>query len=497
MSSSAPGAPPPTSAVFGGGDDTPAVVLEIGSYATRAGWAGDLSPEANILSSISVNTSDPARASRFVGDHAVFTRRDDAELIQPIRAGAVTNWDDAEAIWSQAFNQLGAVKGEDPLFMIEPSFAPPSFRNTLAEHMFETYSLPAFYVARDAVCAAFASHRATALVVDIGATKTTVTPVLDGIALRKAIAWQPLGGDLLDALALHAVAKREVAFGVAPGEDQAAASAATTGSPQRRTLRPGPNHTITPGYLVLDKRPTNAGQPAQFKTRSFPNTHPSFHSFHQLRVAADWRQSITAVPPSPLPSFSDTSAAGCAARAQAHTSLSVSAHGSQRLYEFPCGFNDLYGGLERAVCGEVLFNPRDILQAYGLPISYPTAGLPPSVSHTPGAESSNYLGLPELIERCLANVDVDNRAALASHIALAGGCSAIDGLASRLSAELGQRLQSFQQPRIIAEASPMDRRNMAWTGGSIVTSLSSFGTKWVSRAEWEESGHVALNRRCV
>ena len=45
----------------------------------------------------------------------------------------------------------------------------------------------------------FANGRSTALVVDSGATHTTVVPVHDGYALQGAVVRTPLGGDFVTA----------------------------------------------------------------------------------------------------------------------------------------------------------------------------------------------------------------------------------------------------------------------------------------------------------
>ena len=62
-------------------------------------------------------------------------------------------------------------------------------------------------MAKTPVLTAFASGRATALVVDCGAGGTTVTAVHDGYALRKAVTRSPLGGDALTSVVLKYLEK--------------------------------------------------------------------------------------------------------------------------------------------------------------------------------------------------------------------------------------------------------------------------------------------------
>ncbi|RRT71719.1 hypothetical protein B296_00035226 [Ensete ventricosum] len=54
-----------------------------------------------------------------------------------------------------------------------------------AELMFESYKVPALFLAKNAVLTSFASGRATSLVVDSGGGSTTVAAVHDGYVLQK------------------------------------------------------------------------------------------------------------------------------------------------------------------------------------------------------------------------------------------------------------------------------------------------------------------------
>ncbi len=57
-----------------------------------------------------------------------------------------------------------------------------------AEILFETFNVPALYLARSPVLGAFSLGVSTGVVVDIGASCTRVTPVYDGYVLNSA--WQ-------------------------------------------------------------------------------------------------------------------------------------------------------------------------------------------------------------------------------------------------------------------------------------------------------------------
>ena len=57
-------------------------------------------------------------------------------------------------------------------------------REKITEIMFEKYNVPAFFLVKNAVLAAFANGKSTALVVDSGATHTSAIPVHDGYVLQ-------------------------------------------------------------------------------------------------------------------------------------------------------------------------------------------------------------------------------------------------------------------------------------------------------------------------
>ena len=65
--------------------------------------------------------------------------------------------------------------------------------------MFESYGVPAAFLSKDAVLACYACGRTTSIVVDIGASGTVITPVLDGWVESKGISRSIIGGRFMDA----------------------------------------------------------------------------------------------------------------------------------------------------------------------------------------------------------------------------------------------------------------------------------------------------------
>lgn len=203
-----------------GGDEVGAIVLDIGSYTTRVGYAGEDMPIADFPTLIGVApdnseeesmdlmettstsllskgaTATPANKLEYVvGTQYVTVKREGLELYNPLKDGLIENWDLFEHLLDYIYKKLIRSEREyHPLLMSEPSWNTKAKRMQLAELMFEKYEVPAFFLAKGAVLSTFANARSTALVVDSGYNQTSVVPVHDGYALTQAIVRTPYAG---------------------------------------------------------------------------------------------------------------------------------------------------------------------------------------------------------------------------------------------------------------------------------------------------------------
>ncbi len=100
----------------------------------------------------------------------------------------MTDWDALEQLWEYGLsNMLHVDVKEHPLLVADSTHSPSQEpeREKLTEILFETFQPPALYLGRSAVLSAFSAGRSTAVVVDLGAGGTTVTPVYDGFAVQR------------------------------------------------------------------------------------------------------------------------------------------------------------------------------------------------------------------------------------------------------------------------------------------------------------------------
>jgi actin-related protein 4 len=391
----------------------------------------------------------------------------------------VEDWDAAEALWKFSFaNKLTGVKAnkaltdwlndpkeiekrgglqkamaedintercleEHPLFMTEPCWNPTKAREKSAEIALEAWSSPAFYLGRTGVMGAFGAGKSSALVIDFGASQLSVTPVHDGMILKKGVVRSNMGGNYLSSQIRNMLAAND----------------------------PQPI-TITPHYLVQSKQPVDAGQPSVAVLKQFaspPST--SFQKYQEEKVILEFKEVALQTWHNPNIPFRGQGEAITREPQYLHP------------FEFPDGYNQTFSS-ERFKIVESLFDHQSYIPA---PAGSEDAQLYP----TPDAQNT-LLGL---IRQSLNQVDVDIKPFLLANVVIVGAGSLIKHLPDRIQQELG-KMYPNTRVRINASGMAVERKFGSWIGGSIMSSLGTFHQLWISKKEYDEHGAGIVEKRC-
>ena len=127
---------------------------------------------------------------------------------------------------------------------------------------------------------------------------------------------------------------------------------------------------------------------------------------------------------------------------------------------------------ERISCPEILFRPIMI----GIEINIYNIG-----------ETCN-----NLIQKC----DIDKRKDFYNCIVLSGGTSKFNGLPERIRKEI-QALAPEQMKEEVKVIDSPERNYAAWSGGSLLSSISTFDKEWITKEEYEESGVNIVHKKCI
>lgn len=115
----------------------------------------------------------------------------------------------------------------------------------------------------------------------------------------------------------------------------------------------------------------------------------------------------------------------------------------------------------------------------------------PEILFRPELVGSEESSVADALTRSVVGSDVDLRPTLLGSVVLAGGSTQFPGFGDRLLHEVRKRAPERTRIRVSA---PPDRVHSAWSGGSILASLSTFKNMWVSKGDYDEHGSGIVHR---
>ncbi|OCF36416.1 brg1-associated factor b [Kwoniella heveanensis CBS 569] len=490
------------------GDEVSALVVDFGSYTTRAGYAGEDCPRVicpsfygytdsptNADANANVNSNgEPSNTTNGNGNGDVDMEGDGSEQKIEGAAEATVNGGDADArtkagsgrryfvgddgvgVWRPGMevgnfmldgvvndpepagtllhhilhNRLSVDPTEHPLMLTEPAWNTPKAREMLTEMVFEGEKMPALYFGSAGVLSAFAAGKPTALVLDVGYANSSAVPIVDGYALRAGTKRQPLGSSLLVSQLhhhfTHPTPKRSFPLSLLPRQLIA-----------KRDPTPDPG--LQPKPLLRDDRA--------------PHTTASWKLWAENNVVENWKEACSEVVNYKGFDF--------------QTAQDL----PQALYEFPDGYQQ-YFGEERYRFTEMLFDPKNYFNQSIEPPATLRATTTTDHSHS----LKDLVSLSQLVHDSIMACDVDVRGALLQNIVVVGNTSLTRGLTERLDVELAALMPS-QKIKIHSPTIPFERKYASWVGGSVLASLGTFHQLWVTKDEYEEHGmNIVHQREC-
>nr|VZI42933.1 unnamed protein product [Spirometra erinaceieuropaei] len=104
-------------------------------------------------------------------------------------------------------------------------------------------------------------------------------------------------------------------------------------------------------------------------------------------------------------------------------------------------------------------------------------------------------GICEIAFTALRATDRSIHTELYQNIVLSGGSTMFPGLPERMVKEIRSIMPSkTKKVRVVAKP---ERKFSVWIGGSILSSLSSFGKMWITKEDYEEVGPDIVHRKCL
>jgi actin-related protein len=152
----------------------------------------------------------------------------------------------------------------------------------------------------------------------------------------------------------------------------------------------------------------------------------------------------------------------------------------EKAYELPDGTIIEISQKCQATCGEILFNPSIL-----------GSGNP-----APGT------GIHTIVANAIAQCDSDLQTDLYGAVVIAGGTSMLNGFGRRLGNEIAKTAPSGMNIRIVPDVQNRERgynsqrKYAAWVGGSMFSSLPTFGMVQITKREWEDSHEAIIHRKC-
>ncbi|KRX08954.1 hypothetical protein PPERSA_08157 [Pseudocohnilembus persalinus] len=432
-------------------EDITAIVVDPGSLNLRAGYSGEDNPRIVSPSQVGIREiieqvenseiqEEIKKKQYLAGDNALCSVKENMDVEHTYFQGKIVNEDGFVALLQHVYDVTRSNASDYCLLMSESNMVidqgkqDQKQRELMTELAFEKLGVPNFFLAKSAVLSAFSSGRQNALVLDTGGYSTFAVPVFDGYSLKKSIIKANIGGEFLTEKLLNHVEQEK-------------------------------KQEIVPRYrLEFD----NSQQPKKVSSiLDLPNIRPSFDKYQKLLVARDIKETVCKVD---------------------DKNLSLQERELDRNnYPLPDG-NFLHIDSASTEYSEFFFTRQRVNEQ-------DKNGDPYIPQEFQEGDLLHFKGMQNMVVDSINSCDIDIRKELFQNIVVTGGNSLLNGFCSRLTQKLTDVAPQNSRVKMIAYPSSTERKFSSWIGGSILASLGSFQSMWVSKQEYQEQGVSIIDKK--
>ncbi|KAH0507997.1 actin [Microtus ochrogaster] len=357
----------------------------------------------------------------------------------PITRGAITDWDDVEKIWHHSFYQVLRVAPEEhPLMITEPPLNSTDVKCRMTQILFETFNVPALYVANQGVLSMYAAGRTSGITIECGEGMTYFVPVINGFPLQLSTTKLDIAGQDLTTYLLKLLSDSGnllVSTGI--------------------TIECGEGMT----YFV----PVINGFPSQLSTTKLDIAGQDLTTY-LLKLLSDSGNLLVSTADREY--IRDLKEKHCYVTLDYDMEMSKNAVPSQqKKVQLPDG-REISLEQEALTCSEALFNTSLI--------------------------GRSNPGIHMQVQQSITSCDHSHWRTLFGHIILSGGTGAFSGLRLRLQREISKLVSPVLCVKV---ATSSYAKYGAWVGASILSSLPMFREMWVTSHEYREIGSSVMCRR--
>ncbi|CUM46733.1 uncharacterized protein AC631_02415 [Debaryomyces fabryi] len=181
---------------------SPAVVIDNGSHTTKAGFALDDLPSLVFNSNYVVDSNSKVQ----VGDRQI-DENPESEIMTFMENGLIYNFDNIVHNWQYVYDNIdnnNPINAKEfPLMLTEQPWNTSKNKLATTQIAFETLEVPIFSLVKTPLSQLYHMGRSTGLVIDVGSSVASVTPILDGIIQSKSSFHSKYAGDFSNLHALN------------------------------------------------------------------------------------------------------------------------------------------------------------------------------------------------------------------------------------------------------------------------------------------------------